>query len=408
MTNYKKNIDRKSQFINAISNCLYQVKAYNLHNVCSSQYGLKEGDTGDINESYHSKKTYITSRIQHKNLADLISLGKKILESYYGIELENLILLEEESDQPKITELTLLNLISYLAKISLCGRIDKENFLSKMIALNIASDDILQNSAWEEEDWLDYHYQANWITIYSNSNFIKKVLKLSELPQSKLFSFIELLVSPEVRAVADAEELVENINKIISHDGFFLQKVSTKQNHPVFKITHKSSSKIIDPQSLKNLHNTKEISSKYIEKYIQDCKKYIDIKEYEKAIAHARVLVEEVFIEILKQSNVDYDDTKGDLVKLFKKITKNTNLNKEIITEKLKNKELQDSFLQIVSSLAGIVTATAHISNNMSARHGGIKEKPSERHATLTVNCAYTVCNFIFDSYKNSKKFETN
>ena len=326
----------------------------------------------------------------------------------YKKNLENLILLEEESDQPKITELTLLNLIDYLTEISLCGRIDKENFLSKMIALNIASADILQKLAWEVEYWLDYHYQENWITIYSNSNFIEKVLKLSELTQSKLFSFIELLVSPEVRAVADAEELVENINKIISHDGFLLQQVSTKQNHPVFKITHKSSSKIIDPQSLKNLHNTKEISSEYIEKYIQDCKKYIDIKEYEKAIAHARVLVEEVFIEILKQSNVDYDDTKGDLVKLFKKITKNTNLNKEIITEKLKNKELQDSFLQIVYSLAGIVTATAHISNNMSTRHGGIKEKPSERHATLTVNCAYTVCNFIFDSYKNFKKFETN
>ncbi len=397
MTNYKKNIDRKSQFINAISNCLYQVKAYNLPNVCSSQYGLKEGDT---NEASSSKKTYITSRIQHKNLADLISLGKKILESYYGIELENLILLEEESDQPKITELTLLNLISYLTEISLCGRIDKENFLSKMIALNIASADILKNR--EAELCLDIHYD------YSNSNFIEKVLKLPELPQSKLFSFIELLISPEVRAVADAEELVENINKIILYDGFLLQQVSTKQNHPVFKITHKSFSKIIDTQSLKNLHNTKEISSKYIEKYIQDCKKYIDTKEYEKAIAHARVLVEEVFIEILKQSNVDYDDTKGDLVKLFKKITKNTNLNKKIINEKVKNKELQDSFLQIVSSLAGIVTATAHISNNMSARHGGIKEKPSERHATLTVNCAYTVCNFIFDSYKNSKKFETN
>ena len=260
MTNYKQNIDRKLQFINAISNCLSQVKAYNLPNVCSSEYGLKEGDTL---EAYSSKKTYITSRIQHKNLDELILLGKKILESYYEIELENLILLE-------------------------------------------------------------------------------------------------------------------------------------------------SSSKIIDPQSLKNLHNTKEISSEYIGKYIQDCKKYIDIKEYEKAIAHARVLVEEVFIEILKQSNVDYDDTKGDLVKLFKKITKNTNLNKEIITEKLKNKELQDSFSQILSSLAGIVTATSHISNNMSARHGGIKEKPSENHATLIVNCAYTVCNFIFNSYTNFKKIIEN
>ena len=31
-------------------------------------------------------------------------------------------------------------------------------------------------------------------------------------------------------------------------------------------------------------------------------------------------------------NHVDYDNAKGDLVKLFKKITKNTNLNKEIGT----------------------------------------------------------------------------
>lgn len=307
----------------------------------------------------------------------------------------------KESNSPKITELTLLNLIDYLTELPLCGRIDKKNFLSKIIELNILPDNFLEN----EHYYLDQYYEENWSKIYDNDHFIKKILKLAELPQSKLFSFIELLVSPEVRAVDNAKELVENINEIISHDDFLLQQISTKQNHPVFQITHKSSSKIIDPKSLKNLYNIKEISSEYIAKHIYDCKTYIDTKEYEKAIAHARTLVEAVFIEILKQSNVDYDDAKGDLIKLFKKIKNNTNLNKEIINEKVKNKELQDSFSQIVSSLAGIVTATAHISNNMSIRHGGIKEKPSERHATLAVNCAYTVCNFIFDSYKSQKIF---
>lgn len=396
MTNYKQNIDKKLKFINAISNCLSQVKAYNLPNVCS-EYGLKEGDT---NEAYSSKKTYITNRITHKNLADLISLGKTILESYYTIELENLILLEKESDQPKITELTLLNLIDYLTEISLCGRREKEDFLSKIIALNIASADIL-----ESESYLDLYHEQDWSKIYDNNHFIKKILKLAELPQSQLFSFIELLVSPELRTTDSAEYLASEINKIISHNGFCLHQVDTEQNHPIFKIIHKSSSKIIDPKSLKNLHNTKEISSEYIAKYIQDCKKYIDTKEYEKAIAHARTLVEEVFIEILKQSNIEYDDYKGDLEKLFKKIKTNTNLNAEIVKEKVKNQKLQDAFLQIISSLNGIINASACISNNMSIRHGGIKEKPSERHATLAVNCAYTVCNFIFDSYKSQKIF---
>jgi hypothetical protein len=403
--NIKNVREKKLKFVNAISSCLYDIKAYNLPKICSN-YGLENGEES---EAYSSKNNYIRSRIDHKSLEELISLAEKILHDYYDLELENLILLESESNLiKKITNLTLLDLFDYLDQISLYGRLNSEEFLLKIkescMACSSEKVSLIPSLTWAKNynkwSWF-YTDSFNQWHFLDNSGLIKEILELNKLPQSKIFSFIELLVSPEVRREEDVKIVLENINKFISKDGFLLKQVYTISNKPIFKI-RESSSKIISQSFGNNLDAKKEISSKFIIEHIDDCKKYIEQSKYYDAISDARSLVESVFEYILEEHNVSYNNCNGDLGKLFREIKKALNFEAQNLKTKVKDETLQEAFIKISGSLEQIVMSIGTISNKMSKRHSRSSES-LEHHALLAVNCAYTVCNFVFDSYKYQK-----
>lgn len=267
LKNIKNTREKKSKFIDAIASCLYDVKAYNLPGVCS-KYGLEEGEES---EAYSSKNNYIRSRIDHKTLEELVLLANKIILDYHDIELENLVLLDNEINLDKrITNLTLLDLFDYFDQISLYGRLKPKEFLLKIKENSIVNSNekinILDSVEWQKYNnkwcWFysDFFNEWHWL---NNSDFIKEVLELNKLPQSKIFLFIELLVSPEVRRVDDSKILSENINKFISKDGFSLKQVDLISDKPIYKIKE-TSSKIIAQNFGKNLDVKKEISSKFI------------------------------------------------------------------------------------------------------------------------------------------------
>ncbi len=402
-----KNIrEKKSKFINAISLCLSSIEAHDLPKVCSS-YDLKNGHE---NEACSSKYKYIESRIDSKNLDDLIVLANRIIRDYEGLELENLLLLEKELNlAKKITDLTLLDLIDYLDKITLYGRLTPKDFLAKVKKQNIVCstekmlsiDSINRERHYGEYCWFYSDENDQWHYL-NNSRLIKEVLELNKLPQSKVFSFFELLVSPELRQEQDAINLASKINEFISQDDFLLKKVDTISNKPIFKICE-SSSKIIS-QSFGNKIDAKtDISSQFITEHIVDCKKFIEQKKYYDAISDARSLVESVFEHILQKHNVCFEDCSGDLPKLFKKIKEILHFESQNIKTKVKNEPLQKAFIKISGSLEQIVHCLATISNNMSKRHSRSSEA-FEHHALLAVNCAYTLCNFVFDSYEYQNK----
>jgi len=402
--NIKNTREKKLKFVNAISSCLYDIKAYNLPKVCTN-YGLEKGEES---EAYSSKNNYIRTRIDHKSLEELISLAEKILHDYYDLELENLILLESEANlTKKITNLTLLDLFDYLDQISLYGRLNSEEFLLKIeescIALSSEKISLIPSLTWTKHynKWSWFSDSLNQWHFLDNSGLVKEILELNKLPQSKIFSFIELLVSPEIRREEDSKIVVENINNFISKDGFLLKQVDTISNKPIFKIKELSS-KIISQSFGNNLDAKKEISSKFIIEHIDDCKKYIEQNKYYDAISDARSLVESVFEYILEKHNVSYVNCKGDLGRLFKEIKNVLNFEAHNIKTKVKDETLQDAFIKISGCLEQIVMSIGTISNKMSKRHSRSSES-FEHHALLAVNCAYTVCNFVFDSYKYQK-----
>ena len=384
---------------------MYGIKAYNLPTVCSN-YDLEKGEES---EAYSSKNNYIKSRINHKSLEELISLAGRILHDYYDLELENLVLLENESNlTKKITNLTLLDLFDYLDQISLYGRLTPEDFLLKIkegfIAWNDEKINLIPSLMWTKHynKWCWFYTDSfNQWHFLDNSGLVKEVLELNKLPQSKIFSFIEILVSPEVRREEDAKILLESINKFLSKDGFLLKQVDTISNKPIYKIKD-ASLKIISQNFCNNLDWAKEISSKFIIEHIDDCKKYIEQGKYYDAISDARSLVESVFGHILEKNNVDYEHCNGDLGKLFREIKKVLNFEAQNLKTKVKDPSLQEAFIKISGSLEEIVKSIGTISNKMSKRHSRSSES-FEHHALLAVNCSYTLCNFIFDSYKYQK-----
>ena len=280
---------------------------------------------------------------------------------------------------PKVTlkvfweiRFTILDLFDYLDQISLYGRLTPEDFLLKIkegcIALNDEKINLIPSLTWTKNynKWCWFYTDSfNQWHFLDNSGLVKEVLELNKLPQSKIFSFIEILVSPEVRREEDAKILLESINKFLSKDGFLLKQVDAISNKPIYKIKD-ASSKIISQNFCKNLDGAKEISSKFIIEHIDDCKKYIEQGKYYDAISDARSLVESVFEHILKKNNVDYEHCNGDLGKLFREIKKVLNFEAQNLKTKVKDPSLQEAFIKISGSLEEIVKSIGTISNKMS------------------------------------------
>lgn len=401
-----KKREKKSKFIAAIMSCLYDIKAYNLPSTCVN-YGL---EAGEESEAYSSKNNYIRRRIENKELDELIVLSRKILQDYFCLELENLILLEEEvSLNKKIKNLTLLDLFDYFNQVKLYGRLTPEDFLLKIKELHLFNQTEMMNLVPESlilqkrDGKLRWYYDdlsKGW-QFLENSGLLNQVLELNKLSQSKIFSFIEFIASPEVRRKEEVISLSEKINEIIEKDGFALRRIDNNSTEIIFKIQD-ISSKIISQNFDVKLNSTQEISSQFIKEHIDDCKKHIEQEKYYDAISEARSLLENVFEYILDKFHIDYNKCNGNLGKLFKEIKKALNFEVENLKTKVKDPSLQDAFIKISGSLEQIVMSIGTISNKMSKRHSR-SSIALKHHALLTVNCSYTVCNFIFDTYEFQK-----
>lgn len=402
----KKDREKKSAFISAIVSCLYDVKAYNLPTTCSN-YGLEKGEES---EAYSSKTNYVKSRVQNKGIAELIDLSLKILEDHYSLELENLVLLENESElNNRVTEPTILDLLEYLDQIILHGRIASNEFITSLrdkgIFYSAAKRDLeLGEAKHKGKDMWSYYQSYGYDSEYfKNSELVKNILELHKLPQTKIFSFIELLVSPEVRKENEVEMVVRNINKILQKDGFLLKKIDPISPRSTYKVMPLNTPKILNPSFSSHLNTKEEISEKFIEEHAEECRKYIEQNKYYDAISDARSMVENVFEVILRKSGVECSHCSGDLGKLFKEVKKILNFEAQNLKTKVKDDALQEAFIKISGSLEEIVKSIGTISNKMSKRHSRSSES-LRHHALLAVNCAYTVCNFIFDSYEYQKK----
>lgn len=129
--------------------------------------------------------------------------------------------------------------------------------------------------------------------------------------------------------------------------------------------------------------------------YIQDTwKKALDRLNHdpEGAITSARTLLEAVCKYILESDNDEYDEN-IDLPKLYKTVAKKLQLSPDQHTEQI--------FKQILGGCQSIVDGLGSLRNKLSDAHGkGVKAvKPQARHASLAVNLAGAMCQFLLQTF---------
>lgn len=113
----------------------------------------------------------------------------------------------------------------------------------------------------------------------------------------------------------------------------------------------------------------------------------------EGAITAARTLLEATCKYILDKQSIEYDDG-ADLTQLYKTTAKILNLAPSQHTEQ--------QFKQILGGAESVVNGLASLRNKISDAHaiGVVRARPSPRHATLCVNMAGTMSEFLISTYE--------
>jgi hypothetical protein len=109
-------------------------------------------------------------------------------------------------------------------------------------------------------------------------------------------------------------------------------------------------------------------------------------------------LIEAVSIGLIEKATGEKYKSDGDLTQIFKDVKKSLNMDID--------KEKYPAYLiQIISGMTTIINGMAALTNRASDRHARVY-KPQKHHAKFAVNCAFSFCDFIVDSYffQNGKR----
>ncbi|MBE0574386.1 MAG: abortive infection family protein [Desulfuromonadales bacterium] len=133
----------------------------------------------------------------------------------------------------------------------------------------------------------------------------------------------------------------------------------------------------------------------FIDEQIKKAETKIKEGDYDGAITNARSLLEAVLTELEKTLDKNAPPYDGDLTKLYKRVQKLLNLEPG-------RPDIEGPLKQVLSGLSSIVNGMAGLSNKMGDRHVR-SYKPNKHHASLVVNTAKTLANFLFETHQYQK-----
>jgi hypothetical protein len=127
-----------------------------------------------------------------------------------------------------------------------------------------------------------------------------------------------------------------------------------------------------------------------IEEHIKKCNSKIEQGDYSGSITNARSLLENVLTRVEEISNTNAPKYDGDLVKLYKRVSKLLDLSPG-------RKDISDTLKQVLRGLNSIVAGLSSARNKMSDAHVS-SYKPAKHHAKLAVKAAKTITEFLFET----------
>lgn len=118
----------------------------------------------------------------------------------------------------------------------------------------------------------------------------------------------------------------------------------------------------------------------------------IETGDYAGAITSAYTLVEGFLKELLRRTSTAFNENEGDIRSLYKLIAQPLNLEP-------KGDHLENYLKAILDGLQKQIGGLFEIANKASDRHAR-RYSPAPHHAKLAVNAAFTLCEFLLESYE--------
>lgn len=140
------------------------------------------------------------------------------------------------------------------------------------------------------------------------------------------------------------------------------------------------------------------LSEASIQEHLEKARHKITNGDPAGAIANAYTLVEEFLKQLLRKSGTAFNKNEGDIRALYKLLAEPLHLAP-------KSESLESYLKAILEGLQRQISGLFELANKASDRHAR-KYNPASHHARLAVNVAFTLCEFLLESYEYQQKRE--
>jgi hypothetical protein len=210
-------------------------------------------------------------------------------------------------------------------------------------------------------------YTRERIKRFKNFNDLKRLIEIIVDPKS--FYGLGIIVE---NAVIHMNEYLKFEGYEVRHDGKSYRLFSDNEK----VVEHKT---------------TSTLSYEFIAEQIGKCEEKLSVGDYDGAITNARSLIEAVSIKLIETKEKQNYKSSGSLIAIFKDLKKALNM-------AIDKERYPPYLIEILSGLGNIIQGMAELTNKAGDRHNRVY-KPQKHHAKLAVNCAFSFCDFILESF---------
>jgi len=140
------------------------------------------------------------------------------------------------------------------------------------------------------------------------------------------------------------------------------------------------------------------LTEAFIQEQLEKARQKIDSGDSAGAIASAYTLLEEFLKQLLRKTGTTFNENEGDIRTLYKLLAEPLHLAP-------KADSLESYLKAILEGLQRQIGGLFELANKASDRHAR-KYNPAPHHARLAVNVAFTLCEFLLESYEYQQKRE--
>jgi hypothetical protein len=275
------------------------------------------------------------------------------------------------------------------------GLLDEIGFLTRVYDLEklpstdyrhpTASGDIVQHRV------MNYDWPDDWV--FSDGRF-----QLASGPDEVLLDFLAQVVHPVVQPKTErAEEIVEELNRLLAPDGWMLTVKGHISGRPVYAPARTGEGGGVAVGFAHEVAT--RVDAAYISQQVTRMEGAVET-DPELAIGTAKEFVESICKTILDERGVDYDK-KDDLLVLIRKTTKVLELTPGDVADTARAAE---TIKRMLSNLGQLAQGSAELRNAFGTGHGKSKTQASgglkPRHARLAVGSAATLGTFLYETHE--------